>query len=151
MNETYLDLRDKALRTSASTVRLPPNAREDAPFGIVTDIAFRGGSATVVAMVDGNASIYLSGGGGFVGGSGRAAIQKAATAAIGAARDVIGKMRQTEEFPLPAPDNVQFYVLTSRGVLTASMPERDLQDARRPFGRLYEAVQEIITQYRSIS
>lgn len=120
-------------------------------FGVVADIGFDGGSATVVAFLNGSASIYLSGGGGYIGGSGHESVASAAKRAVQAARGATGAMHPTRNFPLPTAGNVTFYVLTSRGVMTASSPEDELAETTNPLRSLYMAVQDVITQYRLIN
>jgi hypothetical protein len=108
------------------------------------------GSATVVAMSDGNASVYLSHGGGFIGGSGHESVRKAAQLTVAAANEVQPQMHATTTYPLPQPGEVTFYALTDNGVFTASALEADLKSGRSPLSRLSTAAQEIITQYRLV-
>ena len=121
------------------------------PFGVVADIGFDGGSATVVALLNGSASIHLSGGGGYTGGSGHEGVASAAKRAVQAARSATGAMHPTRTFPLPTAGNVTFYVLTSRGVMTASSPEDEIVETTNLLRSLYMAVQDVITQYRLIN
>jgi hypothetical protein len=151
MNETYLALRDQALRTTSATAGQPPGDPTNEPFGVVTDLAFRNGSATVVAMIGGDASIYLSNGGGYIGGAGHDAIKKAARQVVQASREAVAQMRETKEYPLPQPDRVLFYVLTRGGIMSASAEETELENSSQPLSKLYEAVQGVLTQYRLIN
>ncbi len=151
MTDVYGGLREQALRTSSSVAGQPPGEPDGRPFGVVADIGFDGGSATVVAFLNGSASIYLSGGGGYIGGSGHESVASAAKRAVQAARGATGAMHPTRNFPLPTAGNVTFYVLTSRGVMTASSPEDELAETTNPLRSLYMAVQDVITQYRLIN
>jgi hypothetical protein len=106
------------------------------------------GTATVVAMSDGSASIYLSSGGGSIGGIGQEAIRNAARRAVGLAADVQPQTKETTAFPIPDVGQVQFYVLTDAGVFAATVPEADLRAGRGPFSNLGNAMQEVVTAYR---
>ena len=109
------------------------------------------GSATVVAMADGNASVYLSGGGGFIGGSqSHETIRAAAKKTVEIAEEVQPLMRATTSYPLPQRGQVTFYLLTDAGVFTASAPDEDLRSHRSPLYKLGDAAQTIITEYRLI-
>jgi hypothetical protein len=151
MNEVYLGLREQALRTSATAAGQPPDETAAQPFGVVTDLALPNGNASVVAMIGGHASIYLSSGGGYIGGESREAIKKAARRVVETSRKAVAQMRSTKAFPLPKAGDVQFYVLTKGGVVSASASENELQNSSQPLGKLFEAVQEVITQYRLIN
>ena len=107
-----------------------------------------GGTATIVAMSDGGASIYLSSGGGFLGGKGQEPIRDAAKKAVTAAAGVQTQMSKTETFPLPEPGEVRFYTLTDDGVHTATAAETDLRKGTSPLTGLGNAMQGVVTEYR---
>jgi hypothetical protein len=112
------------------------------------DWAIPNGSATVVAISDGNASVYLSHGGGFIGGFAHESVRKAAQLTVAAANEIQPQMHATTTYPLPQPGEVTFYALTDSGVFTASALEADLKNGRSPLSNLSNAAQEVITQYR---
>lgn len=106
------------------------------------------GTATVLAMSDGSASVYLSSGGGYLGGIGQEPIRKAAQRAVDAARELQSKMSPAAGYPLPDQGQVVFYVLTDSGVLTASTTQQMLSTHQDPFSKLGDSMQNVITQYR---
>jgi len=108
------------------------------------------GTSTVVAFSDGNASVYLSSGGGFIDGSSHETIRKAAQKMVAIAADFQPKALATTTCPLPRHAQVIFYFLTDAGVFTANAPEEELSSHRHPLSKLGDAGQNIITQYRLI-
>jgi hypothetical protein len=106
------------------------------------------GTVTVVAMSDGSASIYLSSGGGSLGGIGQEPIRNAAKKAVSLAGDVQPQMKEAKAFPLPATGQVQFYALTDAGVYAAGSSEADLRTGQSPFTNVGNAMQGVITEYR---
>ena len=112
------------------------------------DWGISSGTATVVAFSDGGASVYLSSGGGFLGGQSKPAINRAAKLTVGLAGEMQPKMSLTTSFPVAQKGQVFFYVLTDSGVFTASATDEELSSNRHPFSKLGNAAQEIITQYR---
>ncbi|HUA86813.1 MAG TPA: hypothetical protein VMB85_23310 [Bryobacteraceae bacterium] len=109
------------------------------------------GSATVVALSDGHASIYLSSGGGYLGGSqSHESIRNAARAAVAAAAEFQPQMKLTSTFPLPRQGEVIFYLLTDEGVFTASGPEQEMSGQQNKLSKLGNAMQLIITEYQKI-
>jgi hypothetical protein len=145
--ETYLGLRKRALTASASAGL--KNMGPDDPVVVLMDLNTGKRNATVAAYVDGTASIYISNGGGYLGG-GQAfpSVHEAAQKLIAAGRKFKPQMHQTHDYPLPAPGEVFFYLVTDHGVYTVSAPEAELNRRTHPLTALYAAGQEVITQYR---
>jgi hypothetical protein len=146
--EAYLGLRDLAFTGSRAKFSLPATARPTEPWGVVMDWGISNGTVTVTSMSDGSASIYLSSGGGSLGGIGQEAIRNAAKKAVSLAADVQPQMKETKTFPLPETGQVKFYVLTDAGVFAATVPEADLRADRSTFSNLGNAMQEVISAYR---
>jgi hypothetical protein len=147
----YFGLRDMMLHGTREKFGIPAPPGPTEPWGVLMDWGIPAGSATVVAMEDGNASIYLSSGGGFLGGGqSHDSIRNAAKQTVDAARGVQPLMHPTNEYPLPANGEVTFYVLTDSGVFTARASEDDLRHHRSPYYKLGDAAQNIITEYRQI-
>jgi hypothetical protein len=109
------------------------------------------GIATVVAMADGNASVYLSSGGGSIGGGKtHESVRLAAQKALLIASEILPKMRRVTQYPLPGPEQVSFYVLTDAGVFSESASTPELTIGQHPLSDLGNAMQEIIMQYQTI-
>ncbi len=118
---------------------------------MLMETGYEKGSATVVALADGSASIYLSNGAGFIGGHRHEAIRRAAVALVREAALHVQGMQPTNAFPLPEGGHTAFYVLTDSGVFTGSGSERALGERRHALAPLFHAGQDVITQYRLIS
>ena len=115
------------------------------------DWGVNNGSATVVALSDGHASIYLSSGGGYLGGSqSHDSIRKAAQAAVTTAAEFQPEMRSTNTYPLPHHGDVMFYLLTDAGVFTASCSQQEMSSHQHKLSKLGDAMQLIITGYQKI-
>jgi hypothetical protein len=148
--DVYLGLRSRILQSSRKQLGLPNTSSSTQPWGILMDWGLPHGSATVVALSDGNASVYLSNGGGYIGGQSHDTIRKAAQKTVVVANEVEPQMHATTSYPLPRPGEVAFYALTDSGVFTASALEDDLKNGHSPLSKLANAAQEVITQYRLI-
>jgi hypothetical protein len=145
--ETYLGLRKMALTASVSAGL--KNMGPDDPVVVLMDLNTGKRNATVVAYVDGTASIYISNGGGFLGGGqSYPSVHEAAQKLIAAGRQFKSQMHHTEDYPLPGEGEVFFYMVTDHGVYTVSAPEAELRRRAHPLTALYAAGQEVITQYR---
>lgn len=146
----YLGLRQAAL-LSGPTYKSGHQAgiRPDEPWAAFMDIHTPNRTATIAAFADGTASIYISNGGGFLGGSQKfSSIHDAAGNMISMARRFQPMMKKTQQYPLPEAGEVLFYVSTDNGIYMARALEAECRRRTHPLSDFYFAAQEIITQYR---
>jgi hypothetical protein len=147
----YLGLRNLALQNPPAKIQGGSIAKPGEPFAVLMDWGIPAGTATVAAYADGTASIYLSSGGGYIGGGqSHESIRNAAMRTVEIARESKSLMQPTTVYPLPPRGQVTFYVRTDDGVLTATVPEDDLRSHRSPFYKLGDSAQTIITAYRQM-
>lgn len=147
-SDVYLGLRNQVFQRSRVQIGIPPTSAPTVPWGVVMDWGLSENIATVLALSDGSASVYLSNGGGFIGGQSHESIQKAAKKTVEISADVEPLMQLTSDYPLPKRGEVIFYVLTDAGVFSATAHEQDLRTHRHAFSKLGDAAQEVITAYR---
>ena len=143
----YLGLRDMALHASREKLGIPAS-ETGAVWGFLMDWAIGNATATIVAYSDGNASVYLSSGGGFLGGIGKEPIRNAAKNAVAIANASKNSATLTTTYPMPEQGEVIFYLLTDEGVRTARASETELRSHQHAFSRLGDAAQAIVTAYR---
>jgi hypothetical protein len=147
----YPGLRDQALNLKREKIGLPAPSKPTEPWAALMEWGLGSGTATVVAIADGTASVYLSSGGGSIGGGqSHESIRKAAQKMVSIAAEFQPHMQATSSYPLPQTGQIVFYVLTDAGVFTATASQEDLSSHRHPLSKLGDAAQEIITQYRLI-
>src|SRR5262245_2899814 len=118
--ETSFALRNLALRGSRAAFELTGSFTTNEPWGVLMETSYPEGSATLVALSDRSASIYLSSSGGTIGGIGQETIRKAAQRMVQIALEFRPQMKKTTTFPLPRTGETIFYVLTDDGILFAS-------------------------------
>jgi len=148
-SETYLGLRMQILQGLRGKVSLPPPARPTEPSAVLMDWNTENAIVSVVAVADGTASIYLSSGGGSIGGGqSHLEIRDAALHALSLASSLQTQMKPVSAYPLPEQGSVIFYVVSDAGVLSATGRADDLAEHRHPFSSLGDAMQQIITLYR---
>jgi hypothetical protein len=149
--EIYFGLRNLMLQGSRAKFGIPAASNPTQPYGVLMDWGIPTGSATVVALADGTASVYLSSGGGFLGGGqSHETVRAAAKRTVEIAEQVQPLTQMTISYALPQSGQVTFYLLTDVGVFTATAPERDLRSHQNPLYKLGDAAQTIITEYRLI-
>jgi hypothetical protein len=148
--DAYQGLRSLAFQSSRAKLGLFPTSTPTQPWGVIMDWGLTKGTATVVAFSDGSASVYLSSGGGFIGGASHESIREAAQKMVAIAAQCQAQAHATTTYPLPERSQVIFYLLTDVGIFTANAPEEEMSSHRHPLSKLGDAGQDIITQYRLI-
>jgi hypothetical protein len=139
----YRKLRDHMLRSKQ------PNFEPDAVQAVFMDWHVGNGTATVFAAADGSASVYLSSGGGFLGGGQKyPAICNAALHAVQIAVGLLSQFKSTETIDLPPAGDVYFYLTTSSALRIAVAKEANLRAGTDPLLALGAIMQQIVTQYR---
>lgn len=106
-------------------------------------------TVTVLAAADGTASIYLSNGGGFIGGGQKyPTLRSEALCAVQIAQELLAHFALTESHPLPTDDEIFFYATRQDGALLYKTTATALQSGQDPLASLGSTLQNIITQYR---
>lgn len=112
--DTYYALRDQILHLTRDRIGLPAPQHDTDVWAVLMDWGVTHGTATVVAISDGTASIYLSSGGGSIGGGkSHDSLRKAALQAVSIAAKFQPEMRPVANYPLPRQGQVfSMYSLT---------------------------------------
>jgi len=97
----YLGLREMAFKQSRASLHLPAGAEPTEPWGAIMEWGTGGGTMTLVGFADGSASIYLSSGGGMIGGQAQKSVNEGARKMVAVAAKVQPHMIATSTFPLP--------------------------------------------------
>lgn len=140
----YPGLRDRALHVRPDDLGLTFPADVVAAYGVVMDVALNEGAATLVAFSTGDASLYLSSGHGVMGGGGPEPVRKAARDLVAAARDHVLIFAPATDLDPPRPGEVRFFLLTSRGVLSASVSGETLGRGKTPAAAIWRAAKPLL-------
>jgi len=147
----YSDLRNQALTGSRAAFALGPAPAEAPAWGVLMETGVPDGSYTLVSMSDGSASLYLSSGGGVIGGIEHERVRRVSEAFVRFAGQSLAEMAATREFPLPRTGRTVFYVLTDSGVFTSEADENALVEEHHALSRLFYAGHDVITELRLVS
>ena len=146
VDNPYAGLRAQALAMPPSEIGLMVTG--DQVWGVLMELPVSKETATVVAFADGSASIYLSSGGGFIGGGERPPVRRSAEAFLAAARAASASFAPAAAFPPPGEGRVRFYVRVGEAAAAAEAGEQELGSGGHPLSALYAAGQGVITAYR---
>ena len=148
--DIYLDLRSRALRLHPADVGIEPSHDQPRVFGLVMDTGYPEGSSTLVALADGTTSLYLSSGGGVIGGGEHARVADAAVRLIGTAESAFDQMTVSEDEDLPRPGEVIIRALGFGESRAVRAPEDDLGHGRHEIAPVFHAAHDVITELRLI-
>ena len=149
--EAYSALRHQALSTQRTELGIPAPPPEAPAWGILMETGYPEATSTLLALSDGTTSLYLSSGGGVIGGHAHESVRQANVALLETANRFHEHLKLSESFPLPLTGHTLFYVLTDSGVLSGGGLEDDLGYGRHPLSPLFHAGHRVITQLRLIS
>jgi hypothetical protein len=141
-------LREQLLRATWQEIGVVPR---DHVWGVLMELGFAKGVATVVALADGTASLYLTNGGGMLGAGARPEVRASAVRLCDAASHVTGETTAATAFPRPAAGRVRFYVLTDGGARTVETDEAPLRAGGHRLSALFTAGQDEIAALQHAS
>jgi len=119
-------------------------------YGVLMEMGFPKGAASLVALLDGTTSLYFETSGGIIGGGEHENVRRLTIPFVEKANDVFTNFEKTNDFPLPKKDIWAFYVLTENGVFTAKANGKVLKQGNHPLSDYAYLGNEVITQMRII-
>lgn len=146
----HANLRRQALQTTPDRLNLPGNLRDDEAYGLLMEMVIGDSVVTLACFGDGNASLYYQSGGGMVGGIAHETVRKAAKECIALTQQALPRMNPTDTYPLPGAEEVRFFALTPRGVLTVGTDRQELVEAQDELSALFASGREVVTQMRLV-
>lgn len=120
-------------------------------YGIVMDWEMGGATATTVSYQTGDASMYLSSGGGVIGGGKHQNVNNAAKQFVSLGQTFLDKTTKTEITPLPETDVVKFYLLTNNGIFVGQETMKNFENNSSSWLRLFEEGNKVISELRQVS
>ena len=147
----YNALRQLALNVETEEMRHFKTKYPEKIYGVVMDWDVGNGIATLVAFENGEASLYLSSGGGIAGGGAHANVRNSAVQFISLAQDYLGNTIKTDSETLPEKEGIKFYLLTSKGKFVAQEKMTNIENKTSVWLPLFEEGNKVISELRVIS
>jgi len=144
-------LRNMAFSTTPEQIGLTLSTENTVVYGIIMDWEVSGATATTVAYQTGDASLYLSSGGGVIGGGQHQSVNSAAKQFVSLAQTFIVKATKTATTPLPSNDEIKFYLLTNEGIFVGQEQMKNFQNHSSDWLKLFEAGNKVLTELRKTS
>lgn len=147
--DTYLALREVAFSTKAEDVDVQSGPGEEQAYGVIVEFWRDAQVATVVAFASGDSSVYLSAGGGEIGGRREPTVASAAKSLVVQAQTQLSDLSVMTQYPTPAPGHVAVYALTTKGLRGVEADESRIAIAKDPLNPLYAGAQGIVSAFHA--
>ena len=144
-------LRDMAFSVTPEQLGLSLPYDKAIVYGVVMDWEMGGATATIVSYQTGDASLYVSSGGGVLGGGQHKSVSNAAKQFVSLAQTFLVKSTETENILLPVTDEVKFYLLTNKGVFLGVETIKNLENNSSLWLKLFEEGNNVLTELRKTS
>ena len=151
MTDPFLGLRATLLEGSPAGFGITMVTETHGVWGLLVDMGFAAGVATVAMTIDGNASVYYQGGGGIIGGVGIEPVRKLARQVTIFAEQFVESCEPASDFPLPGAGDVALHILTRDGVRSGLASRAELESKEHPLSMLYLASQGVVAALRQAS
>lgn len=147
----YEGLRNMAFSATPEQLGLSLPTDKTVVYAVIMDWEMLGATATTVSYQTGDASLYLSSGGGVIGGGQHQNVNKAAKQFVSLAQTFLDNTTKTESTPLPTTDEVKFYLLTNKGVFVGQEQMKKIENNSSTWLKLFEEGNNVITELRRTS
>jgi hypothetical protein len=143
----YDGLRQMAFGVTADQLGLTDLKSHDI-YGVIMDWDLGEGLMTLVTYITGDASMYLSTGGGVIGGGQHDNVNKASKQFVKLADKYLDKTVKTELTPIPDKNCVRFYFLTTNGNYYAQEQMINFENSTSQWLEFFEEANRVITELR---
>lgn len=145
---TFEGLRNMAFATTPEQLELSLATDKTIVYGIIMDWGMDGATATIVSYQTGDASIYLSSGGGVIGGGQHENVSSSAKEFVNLGQNFLDKATKTENTTLAENDTIKFYFLTNSGVYVGQEHMKNFENKKSIWLPLFEKANLLLTELR---
>ena len=142
----YEDLRKQAFDITQQQLGLTIHDTEI--YGVIMDWDIGNGIVTLVTYKTGDASMYLSSGGGVIGGGQHKNVNRAAKEFVRTAGKYFNNAIKIDSTPLPEKDGVRFYFLTAKGKYCAQEKMINFENESSKWLDFFNEANNVITELR---
>lgn len=148
---SYYDLRNMALAATPDQLGLSLPQSEKVVYGVVMDWGIDDDVATIVSYQTGDASLYLSSGGGVIGGGEHQKVNVVSKKFVKVAQTLLDKTMKTNTTSIPGSDEIKFYLLTNHGIFVGQERIQNFENKSSALYDLFLEGQILLSEIRFIS
>lgn len=141
-------LRNMAFSATPEQLQISLPKGKTVVYGVLMDWGIDGETATVVSYQTGDASMYLSSGGGVLGGRQHQNVNAAAKQFVDLGQTYLDKATKTETTNLPISNQVKFYLLTNKGIFIGQDNMKNFENNSSEWLKLFEEGNKVLTELR---
>mgnify|MGYP001548669437 CR=1 FL=1 len=146
-----MELRTELLNSKSAKYNLKPSSKSE-PWAVIMDLGFPdGGSFSIVGLSDGNGSIYLSSGGGVIGGISHNNVVIAAKNLVKYSEQYLPLTTKVDNYPLPKSNIVDFYIISDNGVHLAKGNVNNISSEKHELYGMFYLANNLMTQLRTVA
>jgi hypothetical protein len=149
--DTYTGLRRQVLQIVPAEVGIAPTPELPRVWGLLMDTTYERGGYSLVALADGTTSLYMTTGGGMIGGGEHDQVVAATLAALRVVEAHFDQLLPSADDTLPPVNGVVLRALTYDGQRAVLAAEQDLGEGRHPQAEIFHAAHSAITELRLIN
>jgi hypothetical protein len=148
---TFEDLRNTAFKVTPKQLGLSLSKDKTIVYGVIMDWEMGGAIASTVTYQTGDASLYLSSGGGVIGGGQHQNVNIASKKFVEFAQTFLDKATKIETPALPQSNEVIFYFLTNKGLFEGKENIKNFENNSSAWIKLFEEGNNVLTELRKVS
>lgn len=148
---TFEELRNMAFKVTPEQLGITLPKEKTIVYGVVMDWEMGDAIASTVAYQTGDASLYLSSGGGVIGGGQHENVSVAAKQFVNFAQTLLNKAVKSETTALPERNQVIFYLLTNKGIYAGKEEMKKFENNSSVWIKLFEEGNVVLTELRKVS
>jgi hypothetical protein len=142
----FVGLRNMAFSRTPEQLKLSLPTNKTIVYGIVMDWEINGAIATIVSYQTGDASLYLSTGGGVIGGGQHENVSSAAKHFVSLGQSFLDKAKKTEKTTLPETGVIKFYLLTNKGIFVDQEQMKNFENRSSTWLSLFDHANILLTE-----
>lgn len=148
LKSPYHNLRQMAFNLPTEKIVSSDLPEKNKAYGIIMDWESSEGLATMPAFETGDVSMYLSTGGGIIGGGNYERVQNAVQEYIKLGHQFLPIAKGTNATPTPENGNVRFYFLTQNGIYFLEESLQNLKNEDSKLSSLYEEAMKVLNELK---
>lgn len=150
-NDNFKELRDQAFNVTTEDLGITVKDSLEV-YGVIMDWGLGDEIATVVNYASGDASLYLSSGGGIIGGGLHENVSMAAKELVSDANHYLNDDEHpVENYSMPVKDEVFYYFLTQKGVFMKRDNMANFEAETSQLQSLFDKGNIVISELRAVS
>jgi hypothetical protein len=150
-NNPYSDMRNMAFGVTEKELGIELKKDKTQIYGIIMDWSIDNGTATLISFISGDASLYLSSGGGMIGGVTHENVSNASKNFIQLSEKYLIKAKNVEITNLPNKNEIVFYFLTNKGKFEIKENMNNIENGKSEILELFEEANKVISELRIVT